>query len=136
MEKPGGEYIRMFSMITTNDSIGSGLKDIAEAIGGGIKEKSLMFIEGESRSGKSVVCQHIAYAVLERGASVAFYSSEHHEEGLLARMSSMSLDARKHLLDDRLKVFKIYSKNIIREPQKSLELIIRHIQGLPHAFSS
>jgi archaellum biogenesis ATPase FlaH len=125
----------MLGMVTTNDPGTSGFKDIAEALGGGINESSLMVIEGEAKSGKSVLCQHIAYGVLgTRGTSVAYYSSEYNAEGLMARMDTISLDSRDDLAADRLRVFKIYAKSVVREPSKSLKLIIRHIEGLPPRF--
>lgn len=122
-------------MTTTNDPGTSGIKDIAEALGGGIKEGSLMLIEGEAKTGKSVLCQHIAYGVLStRGSPVAYYSSEYRAEGLEVQMSSMSLDTSQDLATNRLKVITIYSKNVIREPQKSLKLIINHMRGLPPLY--
>ncbi|MGD0794054.1 MAG: ATPase domain-containing protein [Dehalococcoidales bacterium] len=125
----------MLAMTTTSDPGTSGIKDIAEALGGGIKEGSLVLIEGEAKTGKSVLCQHIAFAVLNtRGSPVAYYSSEYHVDGLTAQMNSMSLDTSDDLADDRLRVYKIYSKTVLREPQKSLKLIINHIQGLPPQF--
>ena len=122
----------MLGMTTTNDPGTSGIKDIALALGGGIKEGSLMLIEGEAKTGKSVLCQHITYGVLStRGSPVGYYSSEYHADGLAAQMNSMSLDTSQDLASSRLKVITIYSKSVIREPQKSLNLIIKHIQGLP-----
>jgi archaellum biogenesis ATPase FlaH len=122
-------------MTTTNDPGTSGFKDIAQALGGGIKENSLMLIEGEARTGKSVLCQHIAYGVLNTKVSpVAYYSSEFHADGLAAQMSSMSLDVSQDLTAGRLKVFKIYSKFVFREPPKALKLILSHIERLPPLF--
>ena len=125
----------MIGMATTNDPGTSGIKDIAVALGGGLKERSFVIIEGEAKTGKSVLCQHIAYGILSnRGSAVAYYSSEYHTDGLTAQMGSMSLDTREYLEDDYLRVFKIYSKTVVREAQKSLRLIINHIQGLPPRF--
>ena len=125
----------MLGLTTTNDPGTSGIKDIAEALGGGLKEGSFAVIEGETKTGKSVLCQHIAYGILStRGTAVAYYSHEYNTDGLAVQMGSMSLDTRDDLQADRLRVFKIYSRTVIREPQKSLKLIISHIQGLPPHF--
>jgi flagellar protein FlaH len=125
----------MLGLKTTNDPGTSGIKDIAEALGGGLKEGSFVVIEGDTKTGKSVLCQHIAYGVLStRGTAVAYYSSEYNTDGLTAQMNSMALDTRDDLAADRLRVYKIYSKTVVREPQKSLKLIINHIQGLPPHF--
>jgi archaellum biogenesis ATPase FlaH len=125
----------MLSMTTTNDPGTSGFRDIAETLGGGLKENSFMMIEGEARTGKSVLCQHIAFGVLShQGSPVAYYSSEHHAETLAAQMKTMSLDVDKDLASGQLKVFKIYARSVVREPQKSLKLIVKHIQGLPPQY--
>ena len=64
----------MLGMTTTSDPGITGVKDIAEALGGGIHEESLMIIEGETKGGKSVISQHIAYGILRaRDTAVAFY---------------------------------------------------------------
>ena len=54
----------MLGMTTTSDPGTTGVKDIAEALGGGIREQALIIIEGEASTGKSVLSQHIAYGVL------------------------------------------------------------------------
>jgi archaellum biogenesis ATPase FlaH len=125
----------MLAMTTTSDPGTSGIKDIAEALGGGLKENSLVFIEGEAKTGKSVLCQHIISGILStRGCPVAYYSSDFHVDGLTNQMRSMALDPSDHLAADRLRVYKIYSKTVLREPQKSLKLIINHIESLPSKF--
>jgi archaeal flagellar protein FlaH len=125
----------MLAMTTTSDPGTSGIKDIATALGGGIKEGSVMIIEGEAKTGKSVLCEHIAFGVLNtHGSPVAYYSSEYHVDGLSAQLMSMALDPSEALATEQLRVYKIYSKTVIREAQKSLKLIINHIQGLPRQY--
>jgi archaellum biogenesis ATPase FlaH len=125
----------MLGMTTTNDPGTSGIKDIAEAIGGGFKEGSFTFIEGEAKTGKSVLCQHIVYGILStKGSSVAYYSSEYHADELVKQMESMSLEVRDDAAAERLKVIKIYSKIVQREPSGALKLIISHIQKLPPIY--
>jgi archaellum biogenesis ATPase FlaH len=125
----------MLGMTTTNDPGISGIRDIADAMGGGIKENSFVLIEGEAKAGKSVLCQHIAYGVLSsRSSSVAYYSSEFSAYELVDRMRSLALDPRQALATDRFRVFKIYSKTIIKDAEKSLDLIIGHIKELPSRF--
>jgi len=125
----------MLGMTTTNDPGTTGVKDIAVALGGGIRENSLILIEGEAKSGKSVISRHIAYGVLRsRESSVAYYSAEENSETLLAQMESMSLDARHDLVTDRLRVFKMGSRDVLRNAEKSLQLIINHIEELPERF--
>ena len=125
----------MLGLTTTNDPGTTGVKDIAEALGGGIKENSLIMIEGEERSGKSVLTQHIAYGVLHsKGSAVAFYSTDYDAEGLVTQMDSMSLDTRHELGTDRFRVYKLGPATVLENAEKSLQLIIDHIATLPQRF--
>ena len=40
----------MLRMSTAQEAINTGVKEISEALGGGIREGSLVFIEGEAKS--------------------------------------------------------------------------------------
>jgi archaellum biogenesis ATPase FlaH len=125
----------MLSMTTTNDPGTTGIRDIAEALGGGIKENSLMIIEGEAKSGKSVLAQHVAYGVLySRDSAIAYYSSEHGSEALIARMEAMSLETRHEASTDRFRIYKVDTTNILKRGEKLLKLIIAHIATLPLRF--
>lgn len=125
----------MLGLTTTSDPGTTGMKDIAEALGGGIREGSLVMVEGEAGTGKSVLCQHIAYGVLHtKDSSVAYYTSEHNVDSLVAQMESMSLTTKQDLVTDRFRIFRMGSKNVVREAEKSLKLIIKHIQSLPERF--
>ncbi len=125
----------MLGMTTTSDPGTTGVRDIADALGGGIREGSLVLIEGEARSGKSVISQHIAYGVLRsRESAVAYYSADDNSETLLAKMDVMSLNTKHDLVTDRLRVYKMGSRNVLRDAEKSLQLIISHILELPERF--
>jgi archaeal flagellar protein FlaH len=125
----------MLGMVTTRDPGTSGIRDISIALGGGIKEGSLFVIEGEARTGKSVLCEHIAYGVLNsKASSVAYYSTECNSEALLGRMESMSLDARHDFGTDRFRVYKMGTYHITQNPAKAISIIIGHITSLPSRF--
>lgn len=125
----------MLGMTTTSDPGTTGVKDIAEALGGGIHEESLMVIEGENKSGKSVISQHIAYGILRaRDTAVAFYSSDDDSDALIRRMENMALDVRQDVKMDRLRIYGISSKNDLRESEKYLKVITKHISELPERF--
>lgn len=125
----------MLGMTTTSDPGTAGVKDIAEALGGGIREGSLMIIEGETRSGKSMISQHIAYGILRsRDSAVAYYSAEDNSKTLLGKMEDMALDVRQDLVTDRFRVYEIIPGNNLRYSEKFLKLIIKHITDLPKRF--
>lgn len=125
----------MLGMTTTSDPGTTGVRDIAEALGGGIHEGSLVLIEGETKTGKSVLSQHIAYGVLHsRGSAVAYYSSEYNSEKLIAQMGALSLDTKHDLVTDLFRIYRMGSKNVLRDAVKSLQLILDHIVELPERF--
>ena len=77
----------MLTMTTTKDANTTGVKDIAEALGGGIHEDSLIIIEGESKTGKSVLSQHLAHGILHsRKNAIAYYTTESSIEELIAQL--------------------------------------------------
>ena len=125
----------MLGMTTTNDPGTTGIRDIAVALGGGIKEGSLMMIEGETKTGKSVLTQHIAYGVLHsRASAIAYYSSEYGSDALIAQMESMDLETRHEVGTDRFRIYKMDTTNVLRRGEKLLKLIIEHILTLPPRF--
>lgn len=125
----------MLTMTSTRDSGICGIKDVADAIGGGINEKSLFLIEGESGTGKSIVSQHIAYGVLNsREAKVAYYSTEHNAETLIEQMESIGLDVARDVVSDRFRVYRVGTGTIIRDPEAALQGLINHITGLPGEY--
>lgn len=125
----------MLGMTTTSDPGTTGVRDIAEALGGGIHEGSLILVEGEARTGKSVLCQHIAYGVLHsKGSPVAYYSTDYNSETIVTQMDSMSLDTRHDLVTDRFRIYKMGAQNVLRYAEKSLQLILDHIVALPDRF--
>ena len=112
-----------------------GINDLAQAIGGGIRESSLMIIEGGPETGKSVMCQHIAYGILvSRSCAVAYYSTDHNSETLAEQMESMSMDTRHDLVTDRFRIYTIGTKDTMKNVPRVLQSIVSHIKELPARF--
>ena len=125
----------MLTMTTTRESGGSGIKDVADAIGGGIAENSLVLIEGESDTGKSVVSQHIAYGVLNsKTTRVAYYSTEHNAESLIGQMDGLGLDVTRDVISDRFRVYRVGTGTVIRDTEAALQGLVNHIHGLPREY--
>ena len=125
----------MLGMTATSSVNTPGVTDIADSLGGGIRESSLVLIEGEARAGKSVLSQHMAYGVLcSKESSVAYYTLDDNIEDLIAQMDSMSLDIRHDFVTDRLRIYSIALKGKVIYAEESLERIVNHIQGLPSRF--
>lgn len=124
----------MLRMTTTADPVATSVKEVAEALGGGIHEGSLVIIEGEAKAGKSVLCQHIAYGVLRaKDSAVAYYITEDREDGLISSMDCMLLYVRHGRVTDRFRIYTLGKD--FENVRESLRLIINHISELPERFS-
>jgi flagellar protein FlaH len=125
----------MLGMKTTADTITTGMKEIAEALGGGINEGSLVLIEGEARSGKSVLSQYITYGILHsRDCSVAYYATEYSVQGLVDQMDSISLGIKQDIVTDRIRINSIGSEKFIKNAERALPLLLRNISVMPARF--
>jgi archaellum biogenesis ATPase FlaH len=122
----------MLGMTTTNDPGTTGIKDIAEALGGGLRENSLVLLEGEPRTGKSVLSQHIAYGIMSsRGSAVTYFTTDYAPEALIDQMDSMSLETRHDVVTDRFRIYKVLPTEVVAEAEKTLKLIVNQIASLP-----
>ena len=115
-------------------SIG-GNRDISSVVGGGIFANSLMLIEGESKSGKSIFSQHLAHGALNsKENSVAYYITEKAFDDLIAQMDSLSLDVTHDIATDRLRIHPMSSPLNTEESKELIELLVNHISNLPSRF--
>lgn len=125
----------MLGMTTTSDPGMTGVRDIAVTLGGGIRESSLILIEGEANTGKSVLSQYIAYGILHsKDTPVAYYSSDYNPQALVTQMDSMSLDTTHHLVTDRLRIYRLGQAISVKDAETSLKLILDHVENLPSRF--
>ena len=125
----------MLGMTTTSDPGTTGIKDIADTLGGGLRENSLILIEGAPKTGKSVLSQHIAYGVMSsRGSAVAYFTTSYKPEALIAQMDSMSLETRHDIATDRFRIYKVVPNEAVKEAEKTLKLIVSQIAALPSRF--
>lgn len=126
----------MLRMTTTLDTATSGVKEVAQVFGGGIREGSLVLIIGEAKSGKSVLSQHIAYGILRaKDSSVAYFTTENKPEDLIAQMDSMSLRAGQDFVTDRLRIYKMAPSDVTQKAGEALQLIVSQISELPRRFN-
>jgi flagellar protein FlaH len=123
-------------MTTTSDPATSGIKDIADALGGGIRENSLVLIEGAPGSGKSTLAQHIVYGVLNaRGSSVAFFTTSLTPDALIEKMDAMALETAHDIATDRFRIYQVTPTAAVTQAEKALKLIIAQIEELPSRFA-
>jgi|WetSurMetagenome_2_1015567.scaffolds.fasta_scaffold211264_2 archaeal flagellar protein FlaH len=122
----------MLSVAVSSKPGSSGQKDIADALGGGIKENSLVLVEGESDTGKSVLCQYIARNAIEtRGKSIAYFTTDHTENSIEFNMKSLAMDISSSIKGHRFLVHEMepamdYDGSIL-----GLRAILLETFGLP-----
>ena len=83
------------------------LTTLEQKLGGGLPVCSLTLAVGATGSGKSVLCEHLAYGALAGGFEVAYFTSEHTPESLTTQMTSIGLDASIYLADGSLQIFPV-----------------------------
>ncbi len=93
------------SIAAPQKTVSVGNAEIDKKLGGGIPVGSLIFIEGKSDAGKSVLTQQLMWGSLRQGFRVALLSTEDTVKGLIRQMQSLNLDIQDYLLLGRLKVF-------------------------------
>lgn len=127
----------MLNVTTNKEVISTGIKEISEQLDGGIRPGSLMFIEGQSEAGKSILAQHLAYGALSSGNNlVAYYTIEHSVRSLIAHMDSLSLHPLEHFLADRFRIYPLTVRYCYGETQKYLtKILMSHLQKLPERFN-
>jgi archaeal flagellar protein FlaH len=90
----------------------TGNAEIDKQLGGGIPKGSLMLIEGESDSGKSVLSQQIAWGSLTNSHKVIIYTSENTVKSLIKQMESLGLSIMDPILLGWVKIFTIESSKM------------------------
>lgn len=70
--------------------------------GGGLPKDSLILLEGEDGSGKSVLCQRFTYALLKKGRKVTYISTELNTLDFIKQHESLGYSIREYLLDNKL----------------------------------
>ena len=83
-------------MVSTDEAtrvkvISTGNVEIDKKLGGGIPVGSMTLIEGESDSGKSVLCQQLIWGSLYDGFQVTLYTTENTVKSFVRQMDSLSL---------------------------------------------
>jgi flagellar protein FlaH len=113
--------------------ISSGNDEIDKKLDEGIPLGSLVLIEGENDTGKSVLCQQMTYGGLNQLRRIAYYSTENTVKSILAQMDSLSLDISDFYSWGYLRVFPVHLEGIEWTPDQmkgTLHLLATHIKSL------
>lgn len=76
--------------------------ELCRKLGGGYPSGSIAVIEGGAGSGKSTVCQRLAYGLMENGSSVTYISTQLTTKGFINQMYSLDYKIAPFLLKRKL----------------------------------
>jgi len=76
--------------------------DFEQRIGGGLPKGSIMIVEGEDGTGKSIVSQRITYGALVNNHTVTYISTEMSILDFIRQMDSLNYSIREFLLSNKL----------------------------------
>lgn len=82
--------------------------ELDKKLGGGFPTGSLVLIDGEHGSGKSVLLQRIAYGLLENGHSVTFLSTQLTTRDFVNQMYSLNFPILPYLASNKLLFISVY----------------------------
>lgn len=88
-------------------TVSTGNAEIDKKLGGGIPMGSLVLIEGQSDSGKSVLTQQLTWGSLREGCKVSVLTTENTVKSLIKQMQSLNLDILDYCLLNRLRIFPV-----------------------------
>ena len=86
-------------------TIGESLTALEKQLGGGIKQGTVTLMVGASGTGKSVLCQTMAFAALQNGHGVAYFTSNFTPEEMVTQMNSIGLGVTD---EDQASLFGLY----------------------------
>ena len=114
-------------------SFSTGFSALDKPLGGGIPIGSLTLIDGQSKAGKSILCQQLSYGALDADVAVAYYTTEYTVAGLVEQMQSVQFDIADDFLIDQ---FRIYPLVMSGDPEldTAFNRISSHLQSLPGSF--
>jgi len=85
-----------------------GISELDRDLGGGISYPSLISLEGEYGSGKTIFSQQIAHAALKSGLRVLVVSSEATVKEYLSKMESVKMDAYSDYISGQLSIYPLH----------------------------
>jgi len=88
--------------------ISLGIPELDRDLGGGIPYPSLISIEGEYGSGKTIFAHQIVYGMLKSGLRVCVISSETTVKEYLSMMKSVKLDVYDYYVSNQLQVYPLH----------------------------
>jgi flagellar protein FlaH len=113
--------------------LSSGNDEIDKKLGEGIPLGSLVLIEGENDTGKSVLCQQMCYGGLNQMYRIAYYSTENTIKSMLAQMDSLSLDISDFYAWGYFRIYPVHLEGVewtSAQMKGTLHLLMSHIKNI------
>jgi flagellar protein FlaH len=110
--------------------VSTGNNEVDKKLGGGIPVGSLVLVEGQSDSGKSVVSQHFAHGALNNKLATVYYTTENTVKSLISQMNSLDLDVTDYFLCDRLRIYPVLCDEDT-DSARAFSLLLAHFRTLP-----
>ena len=117
-------------------AISTGSDPIDKALLGGLPLGSFTLLEGATGTGKSVMCQHLAYGALLAELGVAYYVQGASPEDLAGGMKVLGLDVTQNLNEGQMLIYPLeefYGKG--KEAGAGFEKLLKHLHDLPWDMS-
>ncbi len=107
--------------------ISTGNPEIDKKLGGGIPMRSLVLIEGQSDSGKSVLVQQLTWGTLRAGCQVCVLTTENAVKSLLTQMQSLNLDVLDYCLLGKLKIYPVRAMKAQHGAEQALNGLLQAV---------
>lgn len=101
--------------------VSTGIKELDEAVEGGVPKGSWIAITGEPGTGKSILCMHFAWAGLKAGDPVVYVTTEAEFRDVIRQAKQLGMDFES---------YSIYDISSSWEPQEPPQIVVVDIFGL------
>jgi archaeal flagellar protein FlaH len=115
--------------------ISTGNNELDKKIADGLPIGSLMLIEGENDTGKSVLTQQIIWGATKQGYSVDLFTTENTSRSFIKQMESMSLDISEYFAWGYLKIFPLHVVGFEWKKEEMEGILFRLIEHIKSSTS-
>ena len=88
-------------------------RELNNAFGGGLPIPSLVLVEGNNDSGKTVIVEQFLYGAVLSGLEATVLTTENTTRGFLAQMKLLHLDVDRAFIEGKLRVIPVHVKDIV-----------------------
>ena len=127
-QEAGGVYTVDSGFVSTGNRL------LDTKLGGGVPASGLTLIEGGTSTGKSVFCQHFAYAAFSNGFGVAYFTTQYSPKSLISQMGSLGLDPSKHYRSGLFRINPLAEIDSTVESSDLLDALAKQVEDLPDKF--